>query len=388
MDAQDPSRPAPPDRLAPFRADLDALASKGRRRALSGRAGVDFASNDYLGLAGSARLADAVRRALDGGAAVGATGSRLLRGNDDWHEMLEARAAAFFGAGAALMFGGGYVANLALFGTLPQTGDLVLMDALSHASTREGTRLSRAAVAEFRHNDPGHAADVIADWRRAGGTGAVWIAVESLYSMDGDRAALEDLAALADEHGFLVVDEAHATGIWGAGGRGLGAHLEGRENVISLHTLGKSLGGSGAILCMAPALRDFMVNRARPFIFATAPSPLVCAAAIEALAMIGDEPWRREALHVRVDLMGRELAARLPHLSPSGSQVVPLIVGGATDTMALAAALQARGLDVRGIRPPTVPHGTSRLRVSLTLNASEADIVTLVQALEEMWPAS
>ena len=104
--------------------------------------------------------------------------------------------------------------------------------------------------------------------------------------------------------------------------------------------------------------------------------------------MIGDEPWRREALHVRVDLMGRELAARLPHLSPSGSQVVPLIVGGATDTMALAAALQARGLDVRGIRPPTVPHGTSRLRVSLTLNASEADIVTLVQALEEMWPAS
>lgn len=387
MNAGPPRLPSP-DRLAPFRDDLDALASKGRRRALAGRAGVDFASNDYLGLAGSPRLSCAVRRALDEGAPVGATGSRLLRGNDDWHEALEARAAGFFGAGAALMFGGGYVANVALFGTLPQTGDLLLMDDLSHASTREGARLTRAAVALFRHNDPGHASEVIADWRRRGGTGSVWIAVESLYSMDGDRAALDDLAALADEHGFLVVDEAHATGVWGAGGRGLAAHLEGRDNVVSLHTLGKALGGSGAILCMAPALRDFMVNRARPFVFATAPSPLVCAAAIEALAMVEDEPWRRDALHARVGLFGHELAARLPHLPPSGSQIVPLIVGGAAETMALAAALQARGFDLRGIRPPTVPHGTSRLRLSLTLNASEGDIAALAQALEELWPAS
>ena len=200
------------DRLDAFRADLARLADAGRARRLMPRAGVDFASNDYLGLAGHPRLAQAVRAALDDGVPVGAAGSRLLRGNTEWHEAFEAKAAAFFGAEAALCFGGGYQANLALLGTLPQRGDLVLLDKLSHASTREGARMTRAEVAEFRHSDPGHAEDVITAWRGAGGAGAVWIAVESLYSMDGDRAPLEALAALADREGFLIVDEALSVG--------------------------------------------------------------------------------------------------------------------------------------------------------------------------------
>ena len=376
------------DRLAFFRADLDAIAAAGRTRRLIGRAGVDFASNDYIGLAGSLRLANAVRRALEDGVPVGAAGSRLLRGNTEWHEAFEDAAARFFGAESALMLGGGYQANVAALATLPQRGDLLLMDDLSHASTREGARLTRAQVAEFRHNDAGHAGDVVRGWRARGGKGAVWICVESLYSMDGDRAPLDELAPLADREGFLVVDEAHATGAWGPDGRGLSHALEGRENVVTLHTLGKALGGSGAVLTLPRVLRDFIVNRGRPFIFATAPSPLMAEAAIEALAMVEDEPWRRDALHARIDLFGRELAARLPHLPPSGSQIVPLIVGAEEPTMRLAARLQAEGLDVRGIRPPTVPAGTCRLRVSLTLNARPADVIRLAEVLEDAWPAS
>lgn len=376
------------DRLAPFRADLDAIAAGGRTRRLIPRAGVDFASNDYIGLAGSLRLANAVRRALEEGVPVGAAGSRLLRGNTEWHEGFEEAAARFFGAESALMLGGGYQANVAVLATLPQRGDLLLMDDLSHASTREGARLTRAEVAEFRHNDAGHAGEVIRGWRAGGGRGAVWICVESLYSMDGDRAPLDDLAPLADREGFLVVDEAHATGVWGPDGRGLSYALEGRGNVVTLHTLGKALGGSGAVLTLPQVLRDFIVNRGRPFIFATAPSPLMAVAATEALAILKDEPERRDRLQDLIDLFAAELARRLPHLPPSGSQIVPLIVGAEAPTMRLAARLQAEGLDVRGIRPPTVPAGTCRLRVSLTLNASPADVTRLAEVLEDAWPNS
>ena len=376
------------DRLAPFRDDLARLAAADRTRRLVSRAGIDFASNDYLGLAGHPRLAGAVQAALDAGVPVGAAGSRLLRGNTGWHEAFEDRAAAFFGAGSALLFGGGYQANVAAIATLPQRGDLLVMDALSHASTHEGARLTRAEVAGFRHNDADHAGAVIADWRRRGGSGAAWIAVESLYSMDGDRAPLDALAQIADREGFLIIDEAHATGVWGPQGRGLAHALEGRDNVITLHTLGKALGGSGALLCLPRVLRDFLVNRARAFIFATAPSPLMAVAGAEALDILRDEPWRQQALHDRVTLFARRMAQALPHLPPSGSQIVPLVVGPDAATMALAARAQQAGFDLRGIRPPTVPAGTARLRVSLTLNAAERDIERLVETLEAAWPDS
>lgn len=376
------------DRLAPFRADLAQLSAGARTRRLIPRGGVDFASNDYLGLAGHPRLAAAVRAALDAGVPVGAAGSRLLRGNTEWQEDLEARAAAFFGAESALGLGGGYQANVAAISTLPQRGDLLLMDALSHASTREGARLTRAEVAEFRHNDAGHAEDVITAWRRRGGAGAVWIAVESLYSMDGDVAPLEDLARLADRDGFLILDEAHATGVWGPEGRGLGHALEGRGNVVTLHTLGKALGGSGALLCLPRVLRDVMVNRARPFIFATAPSPLMAVAGVAALDILRDEPALRQRLHDLIALFSREMARVLPRLAMSGSQIVPLVVGPDAETMALADRLQGAGFDIRGIRPPTVPPGTARLRVSLTLNAGPDDVRRLAGTLGALWADS
>ncbi len=365
-----------------YEASLRGLARKSRLRALSGRAGLDFASNDYLGLAGDKRLADAVARALANGTPVGATGSRLLRGNDPEHEALEKKAAAFFGAERTLFFGGGYVANFAVLTTLPQKGDLVVLDELIHASAHEGARAGRADVVEVRHNDAGAVDDAIRAWRARGGTGRPWIVAESLYSMDGDRAPLDELAEVADrQEAFLFIDEAHATGVYGPGGRGLAYELEGRENVVVLHTCGKALGASGAIVTAPAVLCDYLVNRSRPFIYATAPSPLMAAASAAALDIVADEPERRERLAKLVVLASAKASAQ--GFAPSGSQILPIVIGDNARVMSLAEALQARGFDVRGIRPPTVPEGTARLRLSLTLNVGEDDVTALFAALSE-----
>ena len=241
-------------------------------------------------------------------------------------------------------------------------------------------RLGRAETAAFAHNDVNAAADTIAGWRRRGGSGTPWIAVESLYSMDGDRAPLADIAALADrEDAMLLIDEAHATGVFGPDGRGLAADLDGRENVVVLRTCGKALGCEGALVLAPAIVRDFIVNRGRGFIFSTAPSPLIAAIVRESLRCLRDEPERRERLHGLVEAAGRMLAGL--GLPASGSPIQPVIIGDDKQTMAVAAAMQAAGFDVRGVRPPTVPPGTSRLRLSLTLNVNETDVTALATAL-------
>lgn len=362
---------------------LEALKRRGRLRALETANGIDFASNDYLGLATSQALRDTVADALARGVAVGAGGSRLLRGNDAEHEALEAEAAQFFRADSALFFGGGFIANTALYATLPARGDLVLYDELIHASVHEGLRLSKAESNAFPHNDADACATLIKTWRATGGTGRIWIGAETLYSMDGDRAPLSALADLAHRHdAMLLLDEAHATGVFGDDGRGLAASLEGRENVISLHTCGKALGASGALVLCAAPLRDFLINRARAFIYATAPSPLIAATVRAALRISASQPERREALHARIALADELLSQKLA-LQPSGSQIQPIIVGSDTRAVALAKALKQMGYDIRAIRPPTVPEGTSRLRLSLTLNASMDDIQRLIDALAD-----
>jgi 8-amino-7-oxononanoate synthase len=369
------------DKTAGYLTALQALKDDDRLRGLKPRAGIDFASNDYLALASAPRMRNAVVAALEAGTPIGSGGSRLLRGNCDEHERLETEAARFFGAETALFFGGGYVANFALLTTLPQRGDLLVLDALVHASIHEGARAGRAEFCESAHNDPQAVADRIRDWRAKGGTGCAWIVVESIYSMDGDFAPLGELVAIADRYdAFLVVDEAHATGVYGEQGRGLTALYEGRENLIVIHTCGKALGASGAIVTLPRVLRDFMVNRCRPFIFATAPSPLMAVAVQEALAILQQEPERQQRLADLVAFTHRELAVRGGQ-SPSRSQIVPYIVGDNARAMALAAALQARGFDIRGVRPPTVPPGTARLRISLTLNVGKDDVRAMLDAL-------
>ncbi|QUT04736.1 8-amino-7-oxononanoate synthase [Sphingobium phenoxybenzoativorans] len=365
---------------------LALLEEKGRLRALSPRTGRDFASNDYLGLASDPTIAQAVADAIGNGVPVGSGGSRLLRGNAPEHEALEAKAAAFFGVEAALFLANGFAANLALFSTLPQRGDLVVADELIHASVHDGLRQSKAATLFARHNDPQSFHDLIAGWRAKGGKGTVWIAAETLYSMDGDIAPIDALAAIADRHSaMLVLDEAHGTGVFGHKGKGIAAHLDGQANVVSLHTCGKALGAEGALICGPRLAIDYLVNRARPFIFSTAPSPLMAVAASAALDRVADGDDLRSRLSELRGEADDAICARLG-LPMSRSQIIPIMIGDDKRTMAAAAALQAAGLDVRGIRPPTVPTGTSRLRISLTLNVGKGDIRELGEIVQGIIP--
>lgn len=368
----------------PFRSQLVALESRGRLRRLVPRAGRDFASNDYLGLASDPMIGQAVADAVARGVPVGSGGSRLLRGNAPEHEGLEAKAAAFFRTQAALFLANGFAANSALFSTLPQRGDLIVADELIHASVHDGIRLSKAATVFARHNDVQSFADLITAWRGEGGKGRIWIAVETLYSMDGDTAPLADLAKLAAQHdAMLILDEAHGTGVSGPSGRGLSAGFDGLHNVVTLHTCGKAMGVEGALICGPQIIIDYLINRARAFIFSTAPSPLMAVAASAALDRIEQADDLRARLKTLCIDAAEVICAPLGLPAPR-SQIVPILLGEDRRAMAAAAALQEAGFDVRGIRPPTVPPGTSRLRISLTLNVGRADVAALGEELQRV----
>ena len=368
-------------RLARYTARLGQFERKGRRRVLAPQSGIDFTSNDYLGLASSSRLREALISAVDRGVPAGAGGSRLLRGNHPEHEALEIEAADFFGSERMLYFNGGYIANLAALSTLPHRNDLIVHDALIHASAHAGIAAGRASAVAVPHNNVAAFEQAIRAWRAAGGSGHPWIVVESLYSMDGDAAPLAELMALADTHdGFLYVDEAHATGVHGPGGRGFAAALEGRDNVVVLHTCGKALGSSGALVGASAVLCDVLVNHAAPFIYATAPSPLQAALVREALRALTDEPERRGRELSLIDFANSLVAGRLG-IDTSGSQILPVVIGDNERCLAIAERVQAAGFDVRAIRPPTVPAGTARLRISITPNVDEEAIMQMVERL-------
>ncbi len=370
------------ERLQRYDGLLDDLKQRGTYRTLRPATGIDFTSNDYLALADCPRIRETLIDALRQGVPSGSGGSRLLRGNHPEHERLEVEAARFFEADRALLFGSGYAANTALFSTLPQTPDLVVYDEYVHASVHDGMRLGRAKFTPFAHNDTGAAEDVVRAWRTGGGRGTPWLAVESIYSMEGDRAPLAELRAVAERTGaFLIIDEAHATGVFGSDGRGLAAEFEGRDNIIVLHTGGKALGAGGALVTGPAVLCDFLVNRARPFIFATAPPPLLAVALLESLAILREEPERRSRLAALVGHARNGL--RRLGLEPPDSQILPVIIGESEPTLRIAGQLQAAGFDVRAIRPPTVPTGTARLRVSVTLHSDEASIDALIHAIDE-----
>lgn len=367
--------------LASYDAKLAGLKRRSRFRGLTSQQGVDFTSNDYLGFVNAKRLKAALKAAIDRGVAAGAGGSRLLRGNHDEHEALETEAAEFFGAEKALYFGSGYAANVAVFSTLPQRGDLIVHDALIHASACDGISASKAQAVAVPHNDVAAFEAAICAWRRSGGKGHPWIAVESLYSMDGDQAPVLELARIADRHdGFLVIDEAHATGVYGPDGRGIAYGLEKRGNVLVLHTCGKALGLSGALLGLPAPLYDYLINRARNFIYSTAPSPLMAAGVREALRMLADEPDRRLKLENLKNFASAQLHEKLD-LKPSGSQILPVIIGDNASAVQIAAHMCAGGFDIRAIRPPTVPEGTARLRIAISLNVNESQISQMFDRL-------
>ncbi|MEP3295479.1 MAG: 8-amino-7-oxononanoate synthase [Pseudoruegeria sp.] len=364
-------------RLARYETALQSLNTRGRLRALSPVQGHDFASNDYLGLAQSDILRDAAKDALTRGVPTGAGASRLLRGNHPEHEALETEAAAFFGTQAALYVAGGFTANVAMLSTLPAHNDLILHDALIHASSHDGMRLGRAEAQSFLHNDVTDAEIKANEWRAAGNTGLIWIAIESLYSMDGDLAPMADIVALADRlDAMIIADEAHATGVFGDLGRGVSHPYAHQENIVTLHTCGKSLGSFGGLICADTRLINTLINKSRGFIFSTAPAPLNAAITRAALRVLEQDPQRQKRLQQRIQRVNHGLG-RNTH----PSQIIPIILGDDKRTLSVASDLQSLGFDIRGIRPPTVPRGTSRLRLSITLNPDDQAVDDMVNAI-------
>ena len=344
---------------------------QGPEVSLDGRPVLLLCSNNYLGLAGHPRLRRAAAdAALKLGTSAGA--SRLISGSMSIHAELEARLADFKGTEAALLFGSGYLANSGVIAVLARRGEVVFSDELNHASIIDGCRLAGADTFVYRHADSEHL-----EWglRRAAGRAAL-IATDGVFSMDGDIAPLPELAELARRHRCrLLVDEAHATGCIGPGGRGsvAAAGLTGEVDVI-VGTLGKALGGYGAYVCGSAELVDFLINSARPFIFSTAPPPPAVAAAQAALELLAAQPQLVERLGANAAALREGLRAE--GLEPIGSetQIVPLVVGEADDAMALCERLLAEGVFAQAIRPPTVPAGTCRLRLTAMATHRVADL--------------
>lgn len=358
---------------------LKALDDAGLRRVLAAPSGLDLSSNDYLGLAEHPAIREALQRALADGLPTGSTGSRLLSGEHPAWSALEARVAAWQGAEAALVFNSGFAANTGLLAALPEPGDLILSDALNHASLIDGARASRADRLILPHND----LDALASALREHAGRRCWVVVESVYSMDGDEADLPALAALcaAHAHTHLLVDEAHATGLYGPQGQGRVVALGLRDAVsATIHPCGKAIGLQGAYVAGSHALRDWLIQRARPFVFSTAMPPFFAAAHETALDLLADPALDR----TRPRALGDRLRARLAgHLDTAGSttHIVPLIVGAADRALALQAHLHARGWHARAIRPPTVPAGTCRVRLVLRSPLTDADVDRLADDL-------
>ena len=368
-----------------YQSEIEALRQKSRTRKLSLGEGADFTSNDYLALSESDSIRNALKNALDRGVPLGSGGSRLLRGNHAAHIELEEKAAHFFNCEKSLFFANGYSANFALLTSLPKRHDLIVFDALSHASIREGISASFAKSVKVPHNDVDAIERTLSKWHSTRSRNSLaWIAVESLYSMDGDFAPLAELIEIAERFDSMVlVDEAHATGVWGKRGRGLTEPYENHPNVIAVHTCGKALGAAGALVCTSAELINFLINKSRPFIYSTAPPPINAIAVSAALDLIDAEPERRVQLHELIALANHQMESKF-ELKGSGSQIIPFIVGADGHAIQVAEVMQNAGFDVRAIRPPTVPEGTARLRISITLNIEKSDILRFFDTLYEV----
>ncbi len=375
------------DRFVKLLADLKA---RGRYRSLKSAKGLDLTSNDYLGMREHPGLRAAALAAIEGGMDLGAGGSRLLRGNAPEHEALEEFAASYFACEKALYFPTGFQANTAIFQALPGRHDTILFDEYIHASAREGIQNSPAAQVKLPHNDLNAyevALKKVHEVRRAGGM--LWLAVESLYSMDGDIAPLAEIAALAQKYeAMLIVDEAHATGVLGENGKGLSFGLE-QDNIITLHTCGKAVGVAGGLVCASAEIIDTLINTARAFIYSTAPMPLQAHLVRRSLEILTSEDGdaRRYSLstilhYVKLNIGGTGVDV-LGWAEAEPTHIVPIILGEDAHAVEVAAALQVEGYDIRAIRPPTVPEGTARLRLSLSSQLQEDTLQVFFEILSD-----
>ncbi len=343
---------------------------------------LDFSSNDYLGLAEHPALIAAAQEALSlFGAGSGA--SRLMSGDLAVHHELEEAVALLKGKEAALTFGSGYMANAGIIPALVARHDLIFSDRLNHASIHDGCRLSGGRLVRFRHNDLNHLEDLLKEKR---GTGTALIVVESIYSMDGDRCPLPELVALKERFGcLLMVDEAHATGIFGQNGGGVieedgvGSGVD-----LAMGTFGKALGSYGAYVAGSGEMIEYLLNRARSFIFSTALPPAVAAASLAAVRLIRQEPALRRELHGKIDYFKGLLRTGGYTADLGPSQIIPIQVGESRAALNRAEMLQKQGVFATAVRPPTVPDGTARLRFSITRHHSTADLTQAATALLEI----
>ena len=347
---------------------------------LDGRRVLCLASNNYLGLATHPEVTAAAAEAA-GRLGAGTGSARLITGGLTLHEELEAALAAFKGTEEALLFSSGYLANLGTIAALAGRGDAVFSDALNHASIIDGARLSRAAVHVYRHGDAGHVDELLDGWRAAN-RGRALVVTDSVFSMDGDLAPLPDLVEVCERHGAaLMVDEAHATGVVGPGGRGAVAHfgLEGRVPVV-MGTLSKALGAAGGFIAGSAPLCAYLRNRARSFVFDTAMPPPVAAAALAALGVLEREPERPGRARELAGRLAAGLSAVGYRIPAPDAAVVPVVVGEAAVAVALSRALLERDVLVTAIRPPTVPVGTSRLRATVMATHTDAHLARALDA--------
>lgn len=359
-------------------------SAQGPRLRLDGKSMLQFCSNDYLGLANHPKLVKAMQRAA-AEFGVGSGASHLVCGHSSLHHQLEERLADITRRKRALLFSTGYMANLGVIAALLGRGDQVFEDRLNHASLLDAGLLSGARFQRFKHNDVEDLARRLTAGKEGGQR---LVAVDAIYSMDGDLAPLPALAAVAAEHNaWLMADDAHGFGVLGKHGGGSAEHfgLDQRQLPVLMATLGKALGSFGAFVAGSDTLIESLIQFARPYIYTTAMPPAVAAATLTALDLLSEESWRRSHLQTLIQRF-RGAAARLQlPLSASQTAIQPLLVGDDAEAMAISGALEERGILVSAIRPPTVPAGTARLRITLTAAHTDEDVDHLLEVLAEVW---
>ncbi len=370
--------------------DLEARGLRRRRRLVESAQGplldvdggtkLSFCSNDYLGLAGDPRIAEALcEGARRWGAGAGA--SHLVSGHHRIHEELEQRLAAFVGTPRALLFSSGYLANLAIVTTLATSSCEVFADRLNHASLNDALLLSRVRFKRYAHCD----LDTLEEQMSLSVAPEKMVVTDAVFSMDGDIAPLDRLFDLCERHNaWLLVDDAHGFGVLGKNGAGSLSHFRLESpRIVYMGTLGKAAGVSGAFVAAADPVIELLIQKARPYIYTTASPPALAAALIKSLELMAEEPWRRERLVRLCGRLAATLQSRRWQLAPSITPIQPLIVGDNAQAVSLSDSLAAAGILVPAIRPPTVPEGTARLRISLSAAHTERDVESLVAALHE-----
>jgi 8-amino-7-oxononanoate synthase len=362
-------------------AELSDLESRAELRHLETVQGIDFSSNDYLGLATDPRMKQAILEGVNSAPRIASTGSRLLSGHEEVWTLLELEFARWVGADSALYFTSGYAANMGMLGALLRPEDVVFSDSANHASLIDGIRLAKCRRIIFPHLDLNFLENELR--RHASAAGARVIVVESIFSMEGDRAPLADLAVLAERYGAeLIVDEAHAIGVRGPRGSGCVAEAGLSARVLAtVHTCGKALASAGAFVCGSQNLRRFLINRARTFVFNTALPPYFASQVAAGMNLAKEAGGERDRLIELSAFLRNELRRNGFDTARSDSQIVPVILGPNDTAVNFADYLRTRGFGVRAIRPPTVPAESARLRLSLTAKHSKEILANLVAAM-------